>query len=312
MTLAYALSGPSIFSSRLAGAESTEELLRAFSSRDTDSDGLPDWQESLYGTDPDNAHSFSLEVTDGEAVAQGLLEPKFRTDLSGLAGDPNVPGVDADANTVTGVFARDLFTNYMNTRSGVPPTPEEIDTFMQDALADLAAKQRAVKAYSLGNVRVSGSGPEALRVYAGAAEQAFSKNTVNTDENELFYFTEAVQKGDEGAMNQVRAIARAYKNIAAALIQVSVPNEAQTAHLNFANALAYMGVVVENMSNVESDPLRGMLGMSEYRTAADGMVRAYAELNTLFAGNGVSIGQGTSGYFFVKGAKDAAAVVPSL
>jgi len=312
MTLAYALSGPSIFSSKLAGAESTEELLRAFSSRDTDSDGLPDWQESLYGTDPDNAHSFSLEMTDGEASSQGLLEPKFRTDLSGLAGEVTVPGVDADANTVTGAFARDLFTNYMNSRSGVPPTAEEIDAFMQDALADLAAKQRAVKAYSLGSVRVSGSGQEALRAYAIAAEEAFTQNTVDTDQNELFYFTEAVQKGDEGAMNQVRAISRAYTNIAAALIQISVPNEAQSAHLNFVNAIAYMGTVVENMTSVENDPLRGMLGMSEYKSAADQMVRAYAELNTLFSGNGISIGQGATGYFFVKGAKDAAAAVPSL
>lgn len=311
MTLAYALSGPSIFSSRLAGAESTDELLRAFSSRDTDNDGLPDWQEALYGTDPNNAYSFSAEMTDGEAASQGLLEPKFRTDLSGLSGTIDVPGVDADANTVTGRFARDLFTNYMNSRSGTPSSAE-VSRFMQQALADLAQKQRSARAYSLGNVRVEGSGPEALRSYAISAEEAFSRNTVDTEQNELFYFTEAMQKGDKTAMNQVRAISRAYKNIAAALIQTPVPSEAQTAHLNFANSLAYMGIVVENMANVEGDPLRGMLGMSEYRTAAEAMIRAYAELNTVFAGSGISIGQGSAGYFFLKGAKDAAAASRSL
>lgn len=312
MTLAYALSGPSIFSSRFAGAESTEELLRAFSSRDTDSDGLPDWQESLYGTDPNNAYSFSLEITDGEAADQGLLEPKFRTDLSGLAGSTDVPGVGAGADTVTGAFARDLFTNYMSGRSGTPPSAEEVERFMQDALADLAAKQRSVKAYSLGNVRVAGSGPEALRAYAVQAEQAFARNTVDADENELFYFTEAMQKGDAASMNKVVAISRAYKNIAAGLIQVSVPSEAQSAHLAFANSLAYMGLVVENMASIEKDPLRGMLGMSEYKTAADAMIRANAEFNTLFISAGISMGQGEPGYFFINAAQNAAAAVPNL
>lgn len=312
MTLAYALSGPSIFSSKLAGAESTEELLREFSSRDTDADGLPDWQEALYGTDPDNAHSFSQELTDGEAANQGLIEPKFRTDLSGLAGELSVPGVDAADGTVTATFARDLFTNYMNSRTGTPPSAEEVNAFMQEALTDLASKQRSVKAYSLGNVRVSGSGTEALRAYAVAAERAFGANTVDTDKNELYYFTDAVQKGDADAMNKVRAIGRAYKNIAAALIQVQVPHDAQTAHLNVANSLAYLSVVVENMASVDADPLRGMLGMTEYKSAADSMVRSYAELDAAFKNSGLTIGEGEPGYYFVNAAANAAAAVPNL
>lgn len=313
MTLAYALSGPSIFTSKQAGAESTEELLRAFSSRDADADGLPDWQESLYGTDPNNAHSFSLEMTDGEAASQGLLEPKFRTDLSGLAGeDLEVPGIYAAPGTVTDTFARDLYKNYMLSRDGLPPTTEELNSFMQQALADLAATQRVAKAYSLGNVRVSGSGAEAMRTYAAAAERAIGNNTVVAEKNELFYFTEAVQKDDKAALAKVREIGKAYWNISAALIQVEVPSEAQTAHLEMANATAYMSVVVGNLGALESDPLRGMLGMIEYKTALDAMIRAYAGMDAVFRTSGIVITEGTAGYYLVDAARNAAAAVPNL
>src|SRR3989344_3578766 len=54
-------------------AESTAELLKAYAAKDTDGDGLPDWQEALYGTDPTNPRSVQASMTDAEAVAKGLV-----------------------------------------------------------------------------------------------------------------------------------------------------------------------------------------------------------------------------------------------
>ena len=76
---AYGMSGPLPFHTSTAGAESTHDLLVSYASKDTDNDGLPDWQESLYGTDPNNAHSVNATVTDGEAVTQGLVKARFAT-----------------------------------------------------------------------------------------------------------------------------------------------------------------------------------------------------------------------------------------
>ncbi|MGZ2907003.1 thrombospondin type 3 repeat-containing protein, partial [Pseudomonas aeruginosa] len=45
--------------------------------KDSDNDGLPDWEEALYGTDPHNAHSISPTLTDGQAVAEGLIKPQM-------------------------------------------------------------------------------------------------------------------------------------------------------------------------------------------------------------------------------------------
>lgn len=304
---AYVVSGPSIFSSKLVTAESTEELLKIFAAKDTDTDGLPDWQEALYGTDAGNPHSFSATLTDGEAFDQGLLKPKFETDTSGLSPDlPDIEGIDAAPGTITDTFARTFFDNYMKSRDGLPPDEAELNTFIQDALKDLANSQRANVPYSIANVRVSGQGADAVRSYAAALEAAFAANTARVERNELYYFTDAVQKDDKQALKTVRTIATAYKNISAAVIKVPVPAEAQAAHLKIANTIAYMGVVTGNLGAIDADPLRGMLGMIEYKTAADAMIASFMELNAVFTNQGIVIQEGESGYSIYRTSNKAA------
>src|SRR3989344_2462375 len=62
--------------SNVAEASGESSLLAAVATQDSDHDGLPDWEEALYGTDPKNADSKDLGMTDGEAVAQGLIVPR--------------------------------------------------------------------------------------------------------------------------------------------------------------------------------------------------------------------------------------------
>src|SRR5262245_15469456 len=89
MAAAFWLSGPA----RTANALSTEEILAAYAVRDADADGLPDWQEALYGTDPANPHSIDASMTDAEAVAKGMVAPRFESEPA-AAVSAEAPGVD--------------------------------------------------------------------------------------------------------------------------------------------------------------------------------------------------------------------------
>ena len=43
---------------------------------DSDGDGLTNWQEYVYGTDPYNADTDGDGISDGEAVRRGLIASK--------------------------------------------------------------------------------------------------------------------------------------------------------------------------------------------------------------------------------------------
>src|SRR5512133_1855569 len=96
----------------LAEASAESALLKAIAVRDSDSDGLPDWEEALYGADPQNPDSFRLGMTDSQAVARGLVVPKAIADIatatsspSGEVVDTSLPPAPAEG-TLTAAFSK--------------------------------------------------------------------------------------------------------------------------------------------------------------------------------------------------------------
>ena len=298
----YLFSGPTPWG-RVAEAQSAEELLRAYAAKDSDTDGLPDWQESLYGTDPNNPESFQSGIKDGEAVAQGLVQPRVAVRPEGESTDPSsIPGTAAAPASLTDRFAQTLLQQYLASRGENPPTQEEIVAFVKSGVADLATQSASADRYGNGDV-VSSSGT--LVAYVAQLESAFARNTVQTSKNELSYFSDAVD-GDNGALAKISDVSDAYDNIARAVIATPVPPEARQAHLSIANALVHMSEISDDMAAMKSDPVRALMGIALYEQYARGLVGAFANLNGVLSARSVSVPEGSAGYYIVKTARDAA------
>ena len=304
----YLATGPSPFFGigRIASAQSAEELLREYAGKDTDADGLPDWQEALYGTDPANPESFQAGISDGEAVAQGLIQPKVAVRPEDEPTDINsIPGTVAAPSSLTDRFSQTLLKQYLLNRGENPPTPEEITAFVTGALGDLAASTRHGDTYATSDVRLSAEqGTPGLYTYAAAAEQALASENIRPAKNELFYFSDAV-KGDAAALTKIRQISEAYIASSRALMQVPVPEEARRSHLAMANALANMGNVTADLAALKTDPLRALVGLSAYDQYASDLARSFANVHGIFAARQVSIPEGQNGAEFLFLARDS-------
>ncbi len=300
------LSGPLPFHIGKADAESTHDILVSYAAKDTDSDGLPDWEEALYGTDPTNPHSVSPALTDGDAVAQGLVSPKFSTASSTPVNTAAIPGIVAASSTVTDQFARTLFSQYLLTRGASAPTQSDITAFVEQGVKQLEASHAYPTAFNAGQVRVVGEGADAMTAYAAAAEAAYAKYTVATDKGELDYYSDAVTKSDAASLTKVSAIANAYRSTARALILVPAPKEAAAVHLALANAMDQMGAVLTDMATVNNDPLRAMLGIDRYDAAHTALVGALAQMHQVFVQDGVTLEEGSAGYYFYNAANAGA------
>lgn len=306
----YLSTGPNPFFgvTRIVDAQSSEELLREYAAKDSDTDGLPDWQEALYGTDPLNPQSFKAGVNDGEAVAQGLIEPKVIVREEKEATDiDSIPGTIAAPSSLTDRFSQTLLKQYLANRGETPPTSAEIVAFVEAGIAELSAGNTSSAKFSTNDVRVaSDSGNAALSAYAARAETIFAANTVSADRNELSYFADAL-KDDAAALAKIKAISGAYRDIANALIATPVPAEARQAHLSIANALMHMSETSADMATLKEDPLRALMGIGLYDKYASELVAAFTNLHGVFTAQQVSIPEGSVGHYYIKSASDAAA-----
>lgn len=294
--------GPNPFfgMTRIVGAQSSEELLREYAAKDSDTDGLPDWQEALYGTDPLNPESFRAGIRDGEAVAQGLIEPKVTVRPEEEAVDlESIPGTVAAPSSLTDRFSQTLLKQYLLNRTGTPPTQEEIVSFVQGGVAELSAGATEPDRYTLKDVRVSAdSGSAALIAYAAEVEAGMGANTVPASisaRNELAYFQDAI-RGDDTAIAKIAAYSEAYADIAEALILIPVPQEARQAHLTIVNTTVHLSSMTADMAALKEDPLRALLGIGLYGKYATNIKSGFANLNGVFRARQISLTEGQPGY----------------
>lgn len=293
----YLFSGPFSFRPSAVDAATAESLLKAYATKDSDSDGLPDWEESLYGTDPANAQSFKAGVRDGDAVAQGLIKPKFASAAqpSSTQGGTIDSGVADDS--ITAEFGRTFFYEYLTTYGGTANlTDAQLNAFTEKAIAKLVAEHPYVPAFTNGKVTVSGTGSAALVTYSIAIEKILAKVTLPSDKDALGYMDDFVERNDPQGLVQVRKIAKAYDALADAYVAVPVPSEAATAHLAVANAYQRMSEVVANLGTADTDPLRALLGLMLYKGAADALTTSLTDFSKVYAAQGVTFTVNDPGY----------------
>ncbi|HQT82907.1 MAG: hypothetical protein B7W98_00350 [Parcubacteria group bacterium 20-58-5] len=297
-------------------AQASEEtaLLQAIATRDTSGDGLPDWEKVLYGIpiDATTTDYFHLGMTDGEAVARGLIVPKAVADIPVATGTPAADtGVNYAADgltppttgTLTDVFAKNFFALYLaakQTNGGTELTADQTNALAGEALNQLAQSVAPAAAFkTAAGITVSGSGPDAMRAFAAAAEAVFKKNATDATMSELQYFQDAVENNDSSASAHLASLAKAYRDSAIGLAALPVPVELAATDLAIVNAVMRLSQIDDDFARVTTDPLSAMLALEQYPQAELAGERAFTDLAHTYAAAGITLLPGTPGASFV-------------
>lgn len=314
------IAGSYVFAKGLANpphavASEEEKLLEAIASRDSDADGLADWAEALYGTDPRDRDTRGLGMTDGEAVSRGLVVPKAIVDVpvaTAATGDivnPDLPPAPAES-TLTAAFSRNLLMLYMNAleRSGGNLSDSDLSAIARQALMELAQSITPAPPFkSERDLTVSGAGDAAMLAFATSVERVMKANTANATTSEIYYLQDAVERNDKVAIARIVSIAKVYRTTAVGIAALHAPEELAEEHLALVNAFARMSEVTSDFARVESDPLITMLALQQYPEAVLALGSAFIHFSNEFKAAGITLEPGTPGASIVNLMSDIAA-----
>jgi len=290
-------------------ASTETALLKAIAAKDSDNDGLPDWGEALYGADPRNADSFNLNMTDGEAVAKGLVVPKAIADISFATSTS-----DAGGGTLTDLFAQNFLAVYLAAKQANSGT--ELTTDQTNVLAEQTVSQfletfvPASDVKTSEDIKISGTGPDALRTFAAVAEAVFKNNPNDATMSDLEYLQQAID-GDTDAPAHLASLAKTYRSSAAGLAVLPVPQELAADILTIVNAITRLGGIYNDFARVNTDPLASMLALQQYQQTELAAEQAFINIAHTYSAEGVILPAGTPGALFVNlmaniGARQAA------
>jgi len=227
---------------------------------DTDRDGVPDWQERLFGTDPTKK-----ETTPGipDSVAIGKLRAAQTT---GTDTGTDTSNQDNSNLTETDKFSRDLFaTVSATTQNGQSMDASTIDN-ISSSLADKIQNPAVRKVFLLSDIKITkDNSVGAVQKYKNGLVKIYTNNpTKNNVADVIKEFVGDGTNPNEEALQKLDPVIKQLEEIINERVKLQVPDQLAPQHLDVINALER---VVENLADIKlysTDPVVTIGAMSVY------------------------------------------------
>jgi len=250
--------------------------------QDTDQDGLRDWEEALWKTDPQNPDTDGDGTNDGEEVEAQR--------------DPTVPGPDDEMSrvnerkrdilsnqsvyedfqpgSITDILAQNLFTSYAGLKqSGGLGTTSESQA-LTNITSNVANQVTFIGPYT--SVELSTftrTDSDVLRAYG---------NNIGQAQFDLFFALGEVEEDDPS-----NPIGRAYKDHAARMMGISTPASQKDRHTAIANEYFILSQVMTNLTDYKKDPVKALLSIEQYQKSQENILALYSTIQTFMRNNDI-------------------------
>lgn len=256
----------------IAPLESGVNILSAgkISELDQDNDGLKDWEERLWGTDPLNPDTDGDGTSDGDEITQNRNPKKAGPDDAiSVANTTNREFVDKiSPNPFIETFLRD----YMSVKEGKPLTEaqqEHLSTLLLSELAS-SSKKFEIKVYSQQNISISNVDDKtSYQKYADYLQNRLIARSPKNPENEGAILQRALNTMDRNELKKLDEILVGHKGLISDLLVQPIPRGLAAQHVSLLNAISSLIASIENMRLAFEDPYGAIEGVRRYGTASE-------------------------------------------
>ncbi len=275
-----------------------------FLEKDSDNDGLKDWEEELWKTDPLKADTDGDGTSDGDEIKAGrdpiTKGPGDKMTPEAIAGKVNS---ETEQNlTDTAKFSRELFVRFIaeQQKAGKTPDPAAFQDFVNSTLSASAQNYTAPKEYTRTDITITPTEDAvALKKYGNAIGAIITKKPNPPLEYELVILNRATEANDPTELAKLDANIREYRRIERDIKATPVPESAIVVHLGLLNAIGAMRNSIEAMRLVLTDPIKVFPHISRYSENVLAQTAALRALKKYFTDNAISFEQGEYGYALV-------------
>jgi hypothetical protein len=234
---------------------------------DADGDGLEDWEEALWGTNPLDAD------TDGDGVSDGE-EIDFMRRVTGS-------NVDTDGNIAGGdVIARQLFTTYSILESQ-GELSEDRKAELSTTLAEELAQPLFQDPVLVSDLNLIEKTPATFVAYANQMQGIFDDFPLDADL--IIDLFGSIETG--GSTTDFRPIALTLRESFNTMMGMPVPADAGVPHAQSATAFGELALAFEYLTDVELDPLATFQAVTQIESILQNTLENFNALSNYFRNN---------------------------
>lgn len=235
--------------------------------RDSDNDGVLDWEESLWGLNPNKADSDGNGVGDAAEITAKKIS--LGISISTTTG----------TTTLTDQFSREFFSTFSALRQSGNLTKSNIDALSKQGIASLT-NFTILDIYAEKDIIKSTSTTVATyRALIAATAKGLPTKKLGTEARLL---SKAIGKPrSDKLVRELQIIEKTYLSLAARTIAVPVPSKIQNTHLRLANTYNRLGIAIGGLSEIYTDPALSVVYFNEYKKGTDELLKLAATMQKL-------------------------------
>lgn len=258
--------------------KSPEEL--AVLQEDVDNNGMADWKDMLV-----NNTSPTLKEEASKAVV---------TDAEKKALD--------DPNNITATFAKDVYTSSVYTSQNGTLTQEQ-----QEALAAKIVNEAKSKIvfteYTVNDIHLTkNEDTMSIKKYANDLGKIYTKTTSSAVTHDDVAIIEAYNVNKDASVLKALVVKKDILDTAITqLLALPVPYSASAYHLRLINKLSDYKVIIDSLSQADTDPVRALIAFNSYFPIVKSLSSSFSGMQGYIHGEGITFTSTDTGFILLEG-----------
>ncbi len=274
--ISYYFSGKTSFERKADKLGKIDSLTESFSEIDSDSDGLKDWEEALWQTNPLSSDSDDDGVDDKKEVEIKRAE---------ISGSSEGEVVSDENETQTSIFAKQFFSTVATINQQGTLDQSDVEKF-SDGISQAIENTKIADTYKLSDLKLFNTTAveynENLKV---AYRLAVTNNTKNSEASVIANFIQT--NGSKASEDEMNKVIVTYELFAQNLVTMKVPYTVAGPHLALANASSKIAKSLEILKSINEDPLKSMSGLSGYQENSNNFLNAMKNIAAYLEANAI-------------------------
>lgn len=248
--------------------------LPQFDDKDTDGDGLRDWEELLWRTDPNNKFSGGRSESDYDYVQNVVKNGSKETVFTNLSA----------STTLTDAFSREFFNEYWELKQTGKITNGTIES-LTNRLSDKLLASQTIETYiTPPELIVRNASDTEIREYGNRIAEIRGRYQNTYDQNPIK--SSDFESGDT-QISSVATSAKLYEEMAEELKTLLVPTLIVTAHETLVNSYIQSSEGLLALSRFNIDSAKAITGIQLHNTAQGLEASAIERLQMFFSQSGI-------------------------
>lgn len=236
----------------------TEVTVGGIIQKDSNENGIADWEEYLWGLNPKK---------DGESNKEFILKRKNELTQNGVISTPD----DSEEITENEILSREFFAAIISLQQTGNLNSESLQS-VSDAIGQKIEADEIPDIYTKNMLAIKENSETNKDDYIVAFMELQFKYGNEDLGSELTLISQGIGNNDPQPLYAAKSIASAYRSLGKDLMKIPVPEIAYSIALSLANNYEKTAESIDGLTQVLSDPIIGMKSTINYKKYSDALV----------------------------------------